>query len=222
MADVEFKSPEGKLIAGYLADTDLLIGNVVVIQEWWGLNDQIRAVCDRYAQAGFRAFAPDLFDGEVVPFSKADDAAKKMQSLDYGKALEKVRAGGEQLRGMGGKVGITGFCMGGALTLLSAMKLPDTFDAAVPFYGIPPEEAGDPGKIQIPILAHYAQHDEWCTPARVDALEAKLKASGAQYEIHRYAAHHAFFNESRKEVFDADASKLAWDRTLAFFKKTLA
>jgi carboxymethylenebutenolidase len=220
MADVKFKSADGEMIAGYLADTDLLIGNVVVIQEWWGLNDQMRTVCDRFAQAGFRAFCPDLYDGYVT--TNADEASHRMDNLDWGKALGLVRAGTEQLRGMGGKVAVTGFCMGGAITILAGMKLADDVDALVPFYGIPPAEAGDPGTIKVPVLAHFATQDYWCTPARVDALEAQWKKGGVPYELHRYDAQHAFFNEARKEVYDPEASKLAWERTLAFLKKTLA
>jgi carboxymethylenebutenolidase len=221
MADVEFKSASGELVSGYLADTDLVAGNVVVIHEWWGLNDQVRSVCDRFAQANFRAFAPDLYDGVVIPLDRADEAGKKMGALDWGKAIARVRAGCDQLRGMGGKVAVTGFCMGGAITLLSAMKLGDDLDAAVPFYGIPPAEAGDPAAIKVPVLGHFAKHDDWVTPAKVDALDAQLAKGNVPHTLHRYDAHHAFFNEARKEVHDPAAAKLAWDRTIEFLTATL-
>ena len=221
MADVEFKSASGELVSGYLADTDLVAGNVVVVHEWWGLNDQVRSVCDRFAQANFRAFAPDLYDGYVAPLDRSEDAAKKMGALDWGKAIGRVRAGCDQLRGMGGKVAVTGFCMGGAITLLSAMKLGDDLDAAVPFYGIPPAEAGDPASIKVPVLGHFAKHDDWVTPAKVDVLDAQLTKASVPHTFHRYDAHHAFFNEGRKEVHDPAASKLAWDRTIEFLKIAL-
>lgn len=222
MADVKFNTLEGELITGYLADTDRLIGNVVVIHEWWGLNDQMRAVCDRYAQAGYRAFAPDLYDGKVVPIGQAEEASKSMQALDWGKAIKRIGGAVGQLKGMGGKVAVTGFCMGGALTIAAAIQLGDKIDAAVPFYGIPGPEAGDPSTIKAPLLGHFAKHDEWVTPARVQELEGKLKKGNVPAEIHSYDAHHAFFNEARKEVHDPAAAKTAWERTLAFLKKHLS
>ena len=218
MADVQFRTPDDLLVGGYLADTERPIGNVVVVHEWWGLNDQIRAICDRYAMANFRAFAPDLYDGVVVPIGDGAAAGAKMQALDWGKAIRILGGAVAQLRGMGGKVAVTGFCMGGALTLAAATQLGDQIDAAVPFYGIPGPEAGDPGKIRAPVLGHFAKKDDWITPAKVDALEATLTRGSVPHELHRYDASHAFFNEARKEVHDPAASKLAWDRTVAFLQ----
>jgi carboxymethylenebutenolidase len=222
MADVKFNTPNNELITGYLADTDRVIGNVIVLQEWWGLNDQIRAVCDRFAQANYRAFAPDLYDGKVIPFDESAHANEAMQKLDWGKAAKVIDGAVAQLAGMGGKVAITGFCMGGALAVASAIRLGDGVAAVVPFYGLPGPEAGDPATIKAAVQGHFAQHDEWVTPARVDAFEKKLKAAGVKHEIFRYDAHHAFFNEARKEVHDPEASKQAWERALGFLKKSLA
>src|SRR5690242_14718772 len=103
MADVKFNTPDNHLVTGYMADTDRTIGNVVVLQEWWGLNDQIRAVCDRFAQANFRAFAPDLYEGKVVPFNESAHANESMQKLDWGKAGKMIDGAVAQLAGMGGK-----------------------------------------------------------------------------------------------------------------------
>jgi carboxymethylenebutenolidase len=222
MADVKFHTPDNELITGYIANVDHAIGNVVVLFEYWGLNDQIRAVCDRFAQANIRAFAPDLFDGKVIPLEDHSTAGAHMQTLDWKKAGKTIDGAVAQLAGMGGKVAITGFCLGGALTIAAAIRLGDRIAAAVPFYGAPGPDAGDPGTIKAPVLGHFAQHDEWVTPARVDELEKKLNAGGVKAEIHRYDAHHAFFNEARKKVHDTAASKLAWERTLAFLKKNLA
>jgi len=222
MTDVKFNTPDHQLVTGYLADTDNPLGNVVVIHEWWGLTDQIRAVCDRIAQAHYRAFAPDLYDGKVVPLDDPATAGATMQKLDWGKAIKTIGGAVAQLHGMGGKVAVLGFCMGGALTLAASIQLGDRVDAAVPFYGIPGPEAGDPGKIRARVQCHFAQHDDWVTPARVDELDAKLKAGGVKAEVYRYDAHHAFFNEARKEVHDPAASKLAWERTLGFLKTALA
>lgn len=222
MADVKFHTPDRELVTGYLAETDHPIGNVVVLQEWWGLNDQIRAVCDRFAQANFRAFAPDLYDGKVVAIGQSQAASEAMQKLDWGKAAKIIDGAVAQLAGMGGKVAVTGFCLGGALTLASAIRLGERIAAAVPFYGIPGPEAGDPSTIKAPLQGHFAQHDDWVTPKRVDELDAKLTKGGVPHEIHRYDAHHAFFNEARKDVHDPEASKASWDRAIAFLKKHLS
>ena len=117
-----------------------------------------------------------------------------------------------------GKVAVMGFCMGGALALAAAVHLED-LAAAVCFYGIPPEQLADPSKLRVPLLAHFADHDDWCTPDRVHALETQLRHATAEYELHRYSAQHAFFNEARPEVYDPQAATTAWRRTLAFLDR---
>ena len=111
--------------------------------------------------------------------------------------------------------------MGGALTVASAVHVPEC-SAGVCFYGIPPVEFADPAKICVPFQAHFAQRDDWCTPAAGAALEAAMRAAGQVPEIHHYAADHAFFNERRADVYDANCANLAWERTLAFLTRTLA
>jgi carboxymethylenebutenolidase len=110
--------------------------------------------------------------------------------------------------------------MGGALTLLSAVRAKGV-DAGACFYGIPPKAALDPKDIAIPLTLHFANIDDWCTPKVVDGLKADLERSKSRYELHRYDAQHAFMNEARPEVSDADAAKLAWERTLGFFERRL-
>jgi carboxymethylenebutenolidase len=110
--------------------------------------------------------------------------------------------------------------MGGALTIISAVRVPE-MDAGACFYGIPPASVADPKSIAIPMLFHFANRDDWCTPKAVDALEAALKASKSDHDVYRYDAEHAFMNEARPEVYDAAAAALAWKRTLEFFKKTI-
>jgi carboxymethylenebutenolidase len=90
------------------------------------------------------------------------------------------------------------------------------------FYGIPPEEAADPRSVRVPFMGHFAEQDGWCTPKLVNDLEGALGTAGVPYEIHRYPAQHAFFNETRPEVHDPAASKLAWERTIRFLRKHLA
>ena len=132
-----------------------------------------------------------------------------------------VRGAVQYLSRNGAKVGLTGFCLGGAVTIIGACKIPE-LAAAVAFYGIPPEQAAKPADIRVPLQGHFANRDDWCTPAVVDAFEQGLKAAGKDAEIFRYDADHAFVNEQRAEVHDLDAAKLAWSRATAFFKKHLA
>jgi len=214
---IQFKRPDGKTCPGYLAKPkqgDKSPG-VVVIQEWWGLNDQIKKTADRFAQAGYRALVPDLFRGKVA--KSADEANHLMTGLNWGDAGTQDVRGAVQYLKTGGKVAVLGFCMGGALTIIAGVKAPET-DAAVCFYGIPPKEAADPAQMRIPFQAHFGSKDNWCTPAAVNSLEATLKHSKAKFEIYRYEADHAFMNEQRPEVYDAAAAKLAWERSLKFLK----
>ena len=187
---------------------------IVLIQEWWGLNEQIRGVARRLADAGYNVLVPDLYRGKQA--SAADEAQHLMGGLNFPDALFQDLAGAVNIaREHHGKVAVMGFCMGGALTLAAAVHLPAA-SAAVCFYGVPPAALADPHKLQVPLLAHFAEHDDWCTPAVVQNLEAQLHEVTVEHEIHHYAAHHGFFNEARPEVHDVVASELAWRRTLAF------
>jgi carboxymethylenebutenolidase len=217
---IGFQRPDGATTRGYLADAGASRPAVVVIQEWWGLNEQICGIADRYAAAGFTALAPDLFKGRLA--SSQDEASHMMAGLDFADATHQdLRGAVDYLAKSSGKVGVTGFCMGGALTIAAAVHVPGVA-AAVCFYGMPPKEFADPAQIRIPFQAHFAQRDDWCTPKLVDALEKALRSAGATPEVFRYEAAHAFFNERRPEVYDAACSKLAWDRTIAFFAKALS
>ena len=153
---ITFKRPDGKDASGYLANAAR--GNapgVVVIQEWWGLSDQIKGLCDRFAVAGFDALAPDLYKGKVVPYHDTDAAGKEMNSLDFIDATtQTVRGAAQYLARNGAKVGLTGFCLGGAVTIIGATKIPE-LAAGVVFYGIPPEQAAKPADVKIPLQAHF-------------------------------------------------------------------
>ncbi len=219
---ITFKRPDGKDATGYLANAAR--GNapgVVVIQEWWGLSEQIKGLTDRFALAGFDALAPDLYNGVVVPYHDTDAANKEMTSLDFMDATtQTVRGAVQYLKRNSAKVGLTGFCLGGAVTIIGAAKISE-LSAAVAFYGIPPEQAARPADIGIPLQGHFANRDDWCTPAVVDAFEKGLKAAGKPAEFFRYEADHAFVNEQRAAVHDREAAELAWDRATAFFHKHL-
>lgn len=220
---ISFARVGGGTAQGYLAEAaDPKAPGVVVIQEWWGLQGQIKATCDRFAADGFNALAPDLFDGNVVPYHDSAAANAAMNSLDFLAATDQaVRGAAQHLASRGAKVGLTGFCMGGALTIIGAVRIPE-LSAAVCFYGIPPESVAAAKDIRVPLQCHFAAQDDWCTPEVVDRFEQALRAAGKDAEIHRYPGHHAFMNSDRKEVYDAEAAKLAWERCVTFFRRHLA
>jgi carboxymethylenebutenolidase len=196
---------------------------VVVIHEWWGVNTQIESILARFAEEGFVAMAPDLYHGKVIPNGKADDANAAMGALDWRRALDEI-AGAvsyvrEHPRG-NGRVGVVGFCMGGALTFATASE-GRGIDAAVPFYGIPGPEFLHTANIEAPILAHFAEHDGWAKPDGARAIQAALTQRGKRMELHVYDAQHAFFNDTRPEVHSPENAKLAWSRTIAFLRDTL-
>jgi carboxymethylenebutenolidase len=142
-----------------------------------------------------------------------------MAGLDWVGATEQdVRGAAQYLKTRGGHVAVMGFCMGGALTIIAGVKIPE-LDAGVCFYGIPPAEAADPRHLHIPLQGHFANQDDWCTPQAVNALEATLKDAKANYELFRYDAQHGFFNEQRPEVYNPEASQQAWTRMLGFLNK---
>jgi carboxymethylenebutenolidase len=215
---IEFARPDGGKTKGYLASAGNGRPGLVVIQEWWGLNDQICGVADRFARAGYNALAPDLYKGRVV--TTPDEANHLMTGLDFPDATHQdLRGAAQHLKGTSGKLGVMGFCMGGALTVAALVHVPE-FAAGVCFYGIPPAEFADPAKIKVPFQGHFANQDDWCTPALVDQLETALKGAGARYEIFRYDAAHAFFNE-RSAAYDLASANRAWERTAAFLAKRL-
>jgi carboxymethylenebutenolidase len=215
-AMIEFARPDGGKTKGYLATASGGCPGIVVIQEWWGLNDQICGIADRFARAGYNALAPDLYKGRLT--TVPDEANHLMSSLDFPDATHQdLRGAVQRLRATSGKVAVMGFCMGGALTVAAAVHIPECA-AGVCFYGIPPREFADPAKIKIPFQGHFANQDDWCTPAAVDALETAM--TGAKPEIYRYHAAHAFFNE-RSPAYDVVCATEAWDRTAAFLKAKL-
>ena len=224
---VEFPS-NGHTCVGYLATPSSGRGpGVVVIQEYWGLVPHIRDLCDRFATEGFVALAPDLYHGKET--REPDEAGKLLMELDLPTAARDMLGAGTWLaqsdRTAGDRVGIVGFCMGGALALYAA-TLSDVFAAVVPFYpylGLTEAAKPDVRKIKGAVLGHFAPKDHAYTREQVDALEAELHAAGVDVEFFWYeGTDHAFFNDARPEVYDPDASRLAWERTRAFFRTHLA
>ncbi|MFY0581908.1 dienelactone hydrolase family protein [Cystobacter fuscus] len=208
---------DGAEVAGYLkaAEGGASRGAVILIHEFWGLTDQVRGVADRLAREGFTVFAQDLYGGKVT--KDPSEATKLMNALDMKRAVQEISRAAEALRrrAPGTKVAVLGFCMGGALTLAAAATA-GQLSAAVPFYGIPPESVADVKKIRCPVLGHFANNDDWCSPDRVNALEKALKGAGVPAELHRYDASHAFANEQRPEVYSPKNAELAWKRSVEF------
>ncbi len=213
----------GRTAEGYLnADAGRGPG-LVVIQEWWGLVDHIKHLVDRFAAEGFIALAPDLYHGKQT--RSPDEAGKLLMALNIGEAAKDMRGAGRYLAGHPAvdpkKVGILGFCMGGQLALYAAQEYPDTFAAAVDFYGIHPNVRIEPEKLRVPVLGHFGRKDPSVPESDVRALAERYRAAGKSFEAHFYDAGHAFFNDTRPEAFHQPSAELAWRRTLAFLRAHL-
>ena len=221
---VEFQS-NGGTTRGYLSTPEGGRGpGVVVIQEWWGLVPHIEDVADRFAREGFVALAPDLYHGEVA--RSPDEAGKMMMALNIDQTEKDLRGAVDYLAGHeateGPSVGTVGFCMGGVLSLYAASKN-RRVGACVVFYGIHPKVEPDFENLRAPVLGLYAEKDAFVPPEAVRALEEKFASHGKDIETHVYpGADHAFFNDTRPEVYDADAAADAWRRTIDFLRRHLA
>jgi carboxymethylenebutenolidase len=221
-----YKRPDGKECSGFYVEppAGVTAPAMVVIQEWWGLNDQIKGVANRLSAAGYRALIPDLYRGKVT--LDAAEAEHLMNNLDYGNAAtQDIRGAVQYLKSSGSRTGVTGFCMGGALSLLVAANVPDA-DAIVCWYGCPPLEYLDVNRIKAPLLGHFADHDAFFPPKLIDALDAKLNEAGVRHEFYRYDARHAFANETMTNTplplqYNPAAAETAWTRTFAFLKQHL-
>ena len=227
MSTITFKRPDGKDCSGYFVEPAAGGTNapgLVVIQEWWGLNDQIKGVADRYASQGYRVIVPDLYRGEKT--LEAKEAEHLMTGLNFADAASQDIGGAVQyLKQSSPKVGVTGYCMGGALTLLTACFVPAS-DANVVWYGYPPLDYVDASKIKAPLMGHFATEDQIFPIDGVGQLEEKLKTAGVVYTFYRYRAKHAFANETNinKPIpieYDASAAETAWQRTIEFLNKNL-
>jgi carboxymethylenebutenolidase len=222
---IEFPS-NGSTAVGYLATPEGGQGpGVIVIQEWWGLVDHIRDVCDRFAAVGYVALAPDLYHG--VTIAEPDEAGKAMMALKMDQAAKDMSGAVDELVRRSGrpKIGVIGFCMGGGLALVLATQRPDAVAAVVPCYGVIawPDAQPDYSQLTAAVQGHYAGNDDFFTPEAAEALGEQLRALGKDVEIFIYPdTDHAFFNDTRPEVYDADAAQAVWDRSLAFFASHLS
>jgi carboxymethylenebutenolidase len=223
---VEFPS-NGHQAQGYLAVPESGSGpGLLVIQEWWGLVPHIKDVCDRFAAEGFVALAPDLYHGETT--TEPDEAGKLMMALNLEQAGKDLAGAIGFLQGHDAvtspALGVTGFCMGGGLTLWLGCTQPDAFAAVVPWYGLIPWPDAQPdwSALQAPVRGHIAEKDEFFTIDAARELEQKLRDLGKDVIFYVYpGAQHAFFNDTRPEVYDPEASALGWSRTIEFLRARL-
>lgn len=229
MADLRVEMVEfttnGTTTHGFLATPagDGSFPGVIVIQEWWGLDDHIRDVAQRFAREGFVALAPDLYHGKVA--TEPGEAQKLMMSLDMNNASRELVKATEYLASqpaVGGRgIGTIGFCMGGGLALTLACDSPHV-RASAPFYGMNPNPIDKVEKLAGPVIAMYAEHDNFAGPSVREQLEAALLKHTIAHEIRVYpGTQHAFFNDTRADVYDRASATDAWDRVLTLFRENL-
>ncbi|MFO0556113.1 MAG: dienelactone hydrolase family protein [Polyangiaceae bacterium] len=194
---------------------------VLIVHEWWGLNDDINAIAERFAAEGFVALAVDLYKGRTT--TSAAEAVKLANELKIADALPIVEAGRALAAAhprSNGRVGILGFCLGGGVAFAAACQNP-ALEAAVPFYGTPPDEFLTFERARCPILAHFGQKDQIIPPKRVEAVKARAAKAGASLTVHFYDAGHAFMRKHDASFYEPASATLAWERTLAFLRGAL-
>lgn len=197
---------------------------LIVVHEWWGMNEQIQEEGAQIAaEGGFTVLVPDMYRGKVA--KDREEAGHIMSGLDWDGAIQDISAGARYLVSLGcGRVGVMGFCMGGALSFAAAVRCPE-ISAAAPFYGIPrPNLPADLTKIQIPVQSHFGEKDEavgFSSPADYNALKEKLSAAGVQHEMFTYPAGHGFTNVNNPN-YSADATRLALSRVYDFMRRNLS
>ncbi len=222
---VEFPS-NGGTAQGYLAVPEGGGGlPVIVIQEWWGLVPHIEDVCERFAAASFVALAPDLYRGEQA--TEPDEAGKLMMALNVEQAAKDMSGAVAKVQEVSGReaVGVVGFCMGGGLALVLACNRPDAVKACVPFYGLIPWASAQPdwSTLQAAVQGHYAEQDAFFGPEQVKGLQDQLRGVGIEADLYIHpGVDHAFFNDTRPEVYDAQEADRAWRDTVAFFQAELS
>jgi carboxymethylenebutenolidase len=225
MPDIEFPTSAGTS-PGYLAVPPGEQGlATIVLQEWWGLDEHIRSVCDRFAAEGFFALAPDLFRGETT--TEPSEAQQKMMALSMDQAEKDMCGAADFLRSQpgfqGSGVGSIGFCLGGGLSVWAAATCP-SIAAAVTYYYVMPHGKPDFSAIGGPVLGHFGTGDEFISEEDARKLESELRDAGVEVTFHYYeGAGHAFFNDTnRLGTHDEQHARLSWDRTVAFLRSALA
>lgn len=218
-ANVTFASEAGEA-KGHLARPGKGAPAIIVLQEWWGLVPHIQDVAGRFAAQGYLALAPDLYHGKST--LEAAEAEHLMKGLDWGRAAQEIAGAVQYLREVEGatRVGVTGFCMGGALTIIAATQ--PGVDAYVAFYGFPPAGAAPVERITAPGLIFFGEHEQYFSVPDAQAFAEAQKKRGCQLDVVVYpGAGHAFFNDTRPEAYREDAANYAWRRTLEHFGRHL-
>ena len=225
MPDLEFPTSVGTT-PGYLAVPAGEHGpGTIVLQEWWGLDEHIRSICDRLAAEGFFALAPDLFRGETT--TQPSEAEQKTMALSMDQAEQDMCGAAEFLASQPGVegtgVGSVGFCLGGGLSLWAAATCP-LITATVTYYYVNPHGKPDFANIKGPVLGHFGTADAFISLEEAKALESELRAAGVAVTFHYYEdAGHAFFNDTnRLGTYDADLAQSSWERTVSFLRNALA
>jgi carboxymethylenebutenolidase len=225
MPDIEFPTSAGTA-PGYLAVPAALHGPAtIVLQEWWGLDDHIRSVCDRLASDGFFALAPDLYRGHST--TQPTEAEQRMMALSMDLVEQDMRGGADFLAARPGVdgpgVGAVGFCLGGGLALWAAATCPQ-IAAAVSYYYVMPHGNPDFAAIKGPVLGHFGTADAFISLKDAKALETELRGAGVDVTFDKYTgAGHAFFNDTnRLGTYDASAAQRSWERTVGFLRSALA
>ena len=224
MPQVEFEA-NGATAPGYLAVPESGGGpGVIVMQEWWGIDEHIRGVCDRFAHEGFLALAPDLYRGETT--DQPDEAQQKMMALSMDQAEKDMRGAVDYVaahKGFEGQgVGSVGFCLGGGLSVWAGTANPKV-KAVVTYYYVMPHGKPDFLKLQGPVLGHFGTADEFVSVEDAKALEQELRNAGADARFEFYdGAGHAFFNDTnRLGTYDEASARRSWERTVGFFREQL-
>ncbi len=215
---------ENESFEGYLSPAATGSGpGVIVLQEWWGLVDHIKDVCDRFAAEGFTALAPDLYQGKST--TEPDEAGSLMMALNITQTERMLAAASSWLVAdptcSSEKIGVIGFCMGGQLAMFAAGSNP-IFGAAINFYGIHPNVSPNYEVMSCPVLGVFAEHDDYASPAAVSKMSSALSAAGVKHDFKTYAGcSHAFFNDSRPAVYSKPDAADAWARTVEFLRSNL-
>ena len=222
MPDVEFEA-NGGTASGYLAEPDGDGPGIVVLQEWWGVDEHVREICDRFAGEGFLALAPDLYHGETT--DQPDEAQQKMMAMNMDEAEKEMRGAVEYLLEhpkCNGQVGSVGFCLGGGLSVWAASANPKV-GAAVTFYYVMPHGKPDFSRINAPVLGHFGTNDDYISVEDAKALEQELQSAGveAAFEFYEGAGHAFFGPHNRIGTYHSEHARNAWQRTIDFFKRHL-
>ncbi len=224
MPDIEFPISDGTA-PGYLAEPAGHGPAVIVLQEWWGLDEHIRSLCDRLATEGFYALAPDLYRGETT--AQPDEAQQKMMAMSMEQVEQDMCGAADHLASLPGVdgpgVGAVGFCLGGGLAIWAAATCPN-IAAAVTYYYVMPHGKPDFTKIKGPVLGHFGTADEFIPLEDANKLESELEDAGVDTTFHYYeGAGHAFFNDTnRLGTYDKAHAETSWERTVSFLRAALA